>query len=72
MILGIQITGPMMVAGGTTLLLLVLFQLASGMRWIKFGKQHFKVHRYVGIGIVVVALFHALLGVTFALGLTIL
>jgi hypothetical protein len=40
-------------------LLLLLFQLSSGLRWIK---PPFGVHRKVGITLVVSAVVHGLLG----------
>jgi len=39
---------------------LLLFQLSSGLRWIRVP---FKVHRKTGIALFVVALFHATLAI---------
>lgn len=40
--------------------LLILFQLSTGMRWIKVA---FRTHRKSGILLLISALIHALLGV---------
>jgi hypothetical protein len=72
MVLGVTITPWLMVLGGSALLLLTAFQLASGMRWIKLGRRSTKIHRWAGISLIVLALGHGLLGIAFAFGLTIL
>ena len=72
MIVGIAITPWLMVMGGTLLLLLTAFQLTTGMRWIKFGRKTTTYHRWTGYAIILLALGHALLGIAFAFGLTIL
>jgi len=71
MILGIAITGPMVVIGGLTVFSLLLFQLLVGLRIIKFGRKTFKMHKWVGVGLVVLAAVHGLLGATLVLGLLI-
>lgn len=72
MILGLTVTGPELVVLGSTLLLLTALQVMVGLRWIKLGKNHFKIHKWTGIAILVFAALHAIVGTTFALGLSIL
>ena len=68
MILGMSITGPMMLIGGATLLALTLFQVLLGLRVFKFGKRHRVVHRWVAFSILGVAAVHGLLGALFVTG----
>jgi hypothetical protein len=72
MILGIAVTGPMVLAGGVTLLLLTVFQVLAGMRKIKLGRNRMKIHKWTGFAILGIGVVHGLLGATFALGWTIL
>ena len=72
MILGVPVTGPMVVVAGLVLFGLLVFQMLSGMRIIKFGRKTNRVHRRFGYGIVAFAVFHGLLGIALALGLQIL
>ena len=72
MILGIAITGPMVVIGGLTLFGLLVFQLLVGLRIVKFGRRTFKAHKWVGVGLVVLAAVHGLLGAALVLGWRIL
>jgi DMSO/TMAO reductase YedYZ heme-binding membrane subunit len=59
--------GPIL--GGTVLLVILIFQILTGKRVIKFkGATHWKVHRWAAYLMVVFALFHAAFGVVFALG----
>ena len=51
MILGMPVTGMMMLAGGAVLLVLTLFQVLAGMRVIKLGKKHRVVHRWTAFAI---------------------
>lgn len=56
----------LMLVGGLTLFALALWQLATGLRWIKLPpKNRVKIHRWTGIALVVVACFHAPLGLMF-------
>lgn len=51
--------------GGTTLLILLVFQVLVGLRKIKFkGATHLRVHRTTAYVMLAAAAFHA----TFALG----
>ena len=68
MILGMSVTGPMMLIGGVTLLALTLFQVLLGLRVFKLGKRHRIVHRWAAFAILGVAAVHGLLGVLFVTG----
>jgi hypothetical protein len=48
--------------GGITLFVLIMFQVASGLKWIKVD---YKWHRYAGIGTLIFALAHATIGYLF-------
>ena len=72
MILGIAITVPMVVIGGSVLFGLLAFQLLVGLRIVKFGRKTFKMHKWVGVGLVVLAAVHGLLGAALVLGWRIL
>lgn len=71
MILGFEVTVRTMMLGGTLLLALVLFQVLAGVRIIKLGRKNRVVHKWVGIGILGVAVLHGLLGVVLGFGLRI-
>jgi len=71
MILGIAVTGPMVLVGGVTLLLLTVFQVLTGVRKIKLGRNRMRVHKWTGFAILAIGVVHGLLGATFALGWTI-
>jgi len=59
-----------LVIGGSTLALLLLFQILTGKRVIKFkGRTHMKVHRWTGYTLGALAVVHAFGGITFAFGL---
>jgi hypothetical protein len=68
MILGLTITGPMVVVGGSTLFALVLFQVLLGLRVIKLGAKHRVVHRWTAFTILAVAAVHGSIAALFALG----
>lgn len=51
---------PIILILGIFNFLLILFQLSTGMRWIKVG---FRTHRKSGILLLISALAHALFGV---------
>jgi hypothetical protein len=72
MILGFVITGPMIVVFGLVLLLLIFFEVAVGLRWIKLGRNRLKIHKWVGVGVLGLAVLHGLAGASFALGWRIL
>jgi hypothetical protein len=48
----------LIVAGGITLLTLLIFQVLVGKRVIKLGKNHLKVHKWVGYGLIAFAVMH--------------
>jgi hypothetical protein len=72
MILGLTVTGPMMLVGGAILLLLTVFQVLVGLRKIKFGRRHRAIHKWTGFAILAIAAVHGLMGIAFAMGFTIL
>jgi len=72
MILGLAVTGPMMVVFGFVLLVLTAFQVLVGMRKINLGRKRMVIHKWTGLAILVLGLVHGLMGVAFGLGLTIL
>lgn len=60
MLLGIRLTSQMIIAGGVTLLALLVFQILVGRRTIKFkAPLHMKVHRRTAYAMLAVALLHA-------------
>jgi hypothetical protein len=55
----------LVVAGGITMFLLLVFEVLLGLRVITFkGRLHSRVHRIVALTLVALALFHG----TYALG----
>ena len=72
MILGLAVTGPMMVVIGVVLLVLTVFQVLVGLRRIKLGRSRMGIHKWTGVAILVLGVVHGLMGVAFGLGLTIL
>lgn len=59
MLFGFQITGPLLAAGGITLFTLLVIQVLVGLRKIKFPtKVHFKIHRWIGYTMLVIAVIH--------------
>lgn len=72
MFFGIVVTPMVLVFGGGTLLLLAIWQLFTGMRWIKLPPgSHVRIHRYTGIALVLLAISHGLFGAIYALGLAV-
>jgi hypothetical protein len=72
MIFGLEVTLRTMVAGGAILLALLLFQVLAGLRIIKLGRKNRTVHKWTGIAVLGVAVFHGFLGVVLTFGLRIL
>lgn len=68
MILGVAVTGVMMLIGGALLLALTLFEVLLGLRVIKMGKKHRIVHRWTAFAILGVAAIHGILGVLYVTG----
>lgn len=52
--------------GGVVLFLLVAWQLSLGLRWIKLGPNHFRIHRITGITLAILAVPHAINGLFLA------
>ena len=72
MIFGFAITLPVLALGGIAVFALLLFQMASGMRWIKLApKSRVKIHKRVGLTLVAFAALHGVMGLILAMGLTI-
>jgi hypothetical protein len=55
-------TKYLIIIGGTTLLLFIIFQILSGLKLIKVD---YKWHKYIGIGIALLALVHAVIGLVY-------
>ncbi len=54
----------LVLALGIVNLALVAFQVATGLRWIRFrGLLHLRVHQWAGIALLVVVVLHAVLAV---------
>jgi len=72
MIFGLIPSLPMLAFGGSIMLALLFFQMASGMRWIKLPpKRRIKIHKTAGIMLVVLAALHGTMGLILATGLRI-
>lgn len=54
------------VVGGLVLFTFVAWQLATGMRWIKLGRRTYKIHRWTGITLAVLAVVHLVSGLNLA------
>ena len=72
MVLGIAVSGTVMLLGGATMVLLVSFQVLVGLRVIKLGKLHRKVHKWTAYVIIAGAAVHAVLALAFVTGWSIL
>ena len=69
MLLGEPITVQMLIPGGILLALVLIFQILTGKRVIRFkGRTHIKVHTWAAYVMAVVALGHAFLGMALAFG----
>ena len=67
MLFGITVTPAMMLVGGLSLLLLLIFQVLLGKRKIHFkGPLQMKVHRWVAWLMLAFAAVHGLAGLVFA------
>jgi len=72
MIFGLTVSLPMLVIGGFVMLALLLFQMASGMRWIKLPpKRRLKIHKTAGMVLLAFAVVHGVMGLVLASGLAI-
>jgi DMSO/TMAO reductase YedYZ heme-binding membrane subunit len=47
---------------GLTVFLFVTWQLTTGLRWLKLGRNHFQIHRLTGITLFVLAIPHLING----------
>jgi hypothetical protein len=56
----------MQVAGGLALTALLAWQLATGLRWIKLGRKHSKIHKWSGVTLAVFGLPHLVNGLYLA------
>lgn len=66
MLLGIAVQPFMLVAGGSVLFVLMVFQILQGMRKSKFkGKLHLTVHKWVAFGILAGSVFHGLFALAY-------
>jgi predicted ferric reductase len=54
------------VTGGLVLLAITLWQLATGLRWIKLGRRTYKIHRWTGITLAILVVGHAVNGMYIA------
>jgi len=52
--------------GGLILFVLVMWQLSTGLRWIKLGRNHYKIHRITGITLAIVGIPHLVNGLRIA------
>lgn len=66
MLLGITIKPFMLVAGGSAIFVLMVFQVLQGMRKIKFkGKLHLKVHKWTAYAILAGSVFHGVFALAY-------
>lgn len=56
------------VYGGAILLTLTLWQLATGLRWLKLGRKHYAIHRWTGIALFALGVLHGINGLNIAYG----
>jgi hypothetical protein len=69
MVFGFAISLTALAIGGATMLALLLFQMATGMRWIKLpAKRRLKIHKATGITLLALALVHGSMGLILASG----
>jgi len=72
MVFGFTFSLQIMAIGGVVMMALLLFQLASGLRWIKLPpKRRLKIHKTAGVVLVVLAVVHGVMGMILATGLII-
>lgn len=66
MLLGIPIEPYMLIAGGSAVFALVVFQVLQGTRKIKFkGKLHLQVHKWVAVAILAASAVHGLVALAY-------
>lgn len=72
MVFGFTLSLQILAVGGVVMMALLLFQLASGLRWIKLPpKRRLKIHKTAGVLLVVLAVVHGAMGLILATGLII-
>ena len=71
MIFGWAVTPLWMLILGLSLFTLIVFQIAVGERWVKFGRRTFVYHRYVAYVILGIAVVHLLFALLFLYGWTV-
>ena len=66
MIAGITIEPLYIELGGLVLLVVTALQVAMGLRWVNLPRAyHLKVHKWLGVGLLGVAVFHGLAGLVY-------
>lgn len=68
MLFGYTLSLQSQVLTGTLLFMLLLWQLLTGLRVIKLGRNHYRIHRITGITLVVLTLGHAVTGYAITFG----
>jgi len=69
MVFGFTISLAALAIGGVVMLALLLFQMATGMRWIKLPpKRRLVIHKATGTTLLVLALVHGSMGLILATG----
>ncbi len=53
---------------GVVIWLTVCFQVSLGLRWIKLGRKHFTIHKWIGISIAIAGPLHGLMATSVFLG----
>lgn len=72
MVFGFTPSLQILAIGGIAMMALLLFQMASGLRWIKLPpKRRLKIHKTAGVTLVVLAVVHGAMGLILASGVTI-
>ncbi len=72
MVFGLTLSLQIMTVGGVVMMALLIFQLASGLRWIKLPpKRRLKIHKTAGVVLVILAVVHGAMGLILATGVTI-
>jgi hypothetical protein len=54
---------------GLVLATFVAWQLSTGLRWIKLGRNHYRIHRATGITLAILVVPHLMFGLWLAFGL---
>lgn len=68
MLFGYGLSLQSQVITGTLLFTLLLWQLLTGLRVIKLGRKHYRIHRITGITLVILTLGHGLTGYMITFG----